>query len=843
LVTPDLGIATNQIVATDDWAALHAETGGDFNSVPEIRDRLPDPVSIYLEWSLVAALAEELRRGRSLVDAIHRLLVDRPSRLIHWFPLDVLHDPGLRVLQVVTSLQRGGAERIAIELATGLPSWGIRSRLVALGMPTREAFPKPAATIDLSNLTGGRSARWPALQRAAAIHAADLIHCHLLEAGDVADVAALGLPVVLTIHNARPGWPRGLDKLPGETATLMLACSRAVEADLRAARLPDSIRTVWNGIDFAPFAPTAKLHGAASEFRRQQGFGSNDFVLAALANPRPQKRLERLPSVLAATRSALARCAIEREARLVIVGESSNSSESARQSSTQLQAEIDRLGLAAHARVIGPRSDIAGVLAAADVLVSASAYEGLSLAHLEALAAGLQVVATDAGGTAEIARGNPAMHVLPLEACPEEFAAKLVQCATSPSEGGRTAAAVHFSWQRMLERHAFLYPRALATACPTRSRSGLFLVINNFSTGGAQSSARRLLLGLAAEGIPVGASVLEEEANNPTPGLKSLQSAGVPVLVLPRAGTLDPAVAVCRLLEHIDSVGPAVVLFWNAIAQYKVLLADALLDVPIFDISPGEMYYSSLETYFARPRPGLPYRDAKEYGARLAGLIVKYRREADQAARTMGAPVLVIPNGVPLGEPIQRQRQNGDPLVFGTTARISAQKKLDELLAAFHKAHKRLPPYLLTIAGGVERGNGSHAQELKRLSNGLPVHWVGELADVRPFLRTLDVFVMIAEPAGCPNSSLEAMAEGLPVISTDVGGMSEQIVDGVTGRLVPRGDTDGFADALVDTASCPERPASWGGAARSHIAEQFSLERMIAHYRRVCIEPYAVICD
>jgi glycosyltransferase involved in cell wall biosynthesis len=821
--------------AASSWVSLHAETGGDFNTVQGIGECLPEVASVYLEPSLVTAVVAGLRQGLSLGAAIRAALNAPLVRLFRWSPLDVMHDEGLRVLQVVTSLQRGGAERIALDLTTGLSAQDIRTRLLVLGKPTRAAFPKPPGTIDLSDLHGSRAARWPALRRAVSLHAADLIHCHLLEGEDVASVAALGLPVVVTVHNMRQGWPRGMDQLPPQTVSLMLACSRAVETDLHGARLPHPIRTIWNGIDFTPYSRTPAVLAAGREFRSQLGFAPDDFVLVALANPRPQKRLDRLPAVLAATRAAFARNGICREARLLIVGEASNSGSAARQAFADLAFEIDRLGLADHVRMIGSTENVAAVLAAAEVLVSMSAYEGLSLAHLEALAAGLQVVATDAGGTAEIAHNNPAIRVVSLETNADRFAAELVCCATAPSNDWR-AAAVDFSQKRMIDRHVFLYPRAIEAARSRRLDSGLFLVINNFSTGGAQSSARRLLLGLAGEGVRVSAAVLQEDANNPTPGLKAMQAVGVPVVVLPRVGKVDPVAAVCQLLEHIDDAQPAAVVLWNVVAQYKLLLADALLDVPLYDVSPGEMYYTSLASYFARPRPGLPYRQAREYGARLAGVIVKYHQEASQAENYLGSPVHVIPNGVPIGHPTRREHHNGGPLRFGTTARISPQKKLDELLAAFRKAHDRLPHYVLQIAGGVEQGSAAYAEELHKAAEGLPVQWVGELGDVRPFLRTLDVFALVAEPAGCPNSSLEAMAEGLPVIATDVGGMNEQVVNAVTGRLVPRGDAASLADALIEAAGTPDSRARWGVAARSRIADHFAVERMIADYRRVCLE-------
>jgi glycosyltransferase involved in cell wall biosynthesis len=353
----------------------------------------------------------------------------------------------------------------------------------------------------------------------------------------------------------------------------------------------------------------------------------------------------------------------------------------------------------------------------------------------------------------------------------------------------------------MAERYRWLYPRAIEAARGRRNGHGLLLIINNFSTGGAQSSARRLLTGLAAEGVRVRAAVLEEQPEYPTPGRRALTAAGVPVLALPPAGTVDPAQAVAGLLEDIDRDPPQAVLLWNALAQWKVLLADALLDIPVYDVSPGEMYFDSLERYFARPRSGLPYRTATDYGARLAGVVVKYEAEAARAAAMLGTAVHVIPNGVPVPvSPVVPARHPDGRLVFGTLARISPQKKLEDLLEALRRAQGRLPPHVLRIAGGVERGCEAYAGQLRRLADGLPVEWVGEVRDAGPFLRGLDYFVLVAEPAGCPNASLEAMAAGLAVVITDVGGAAEQVADGIAGRLVPRGDVAALGEALVELA-------------------------------------------
>ena len=81
---------------------------------------------------------------------------------------------------------------------------------------------------------------------------------------------------------------------------------------------------------------------------------------------------------------------------------------------------------------MGAVHEISEVLATGDVLLSVSAFEGLSLAHLEALAAGLPVVATDVGGTREIAAQTSALRLLDPDASDDAVAAALAAIATAP---------------------------------------------------------------------------------------------------------------------------------------------------------------------------------------------------------------------------------------------------------------------------------------------------------------------------------------------------------------------------------------------------------------------------
>jgi glycosyltransferase involved in cell wall biosynthesis len=438
------------------------------------------------------------------------------------------------------------------------------------------------------------------------------------------------------------------------------------------------------------------------------------------------------------------------------------------------------------------------------------------------------------GGASEIAVDNPAVHLIDREAPPAEFARALGDIASRPAMSGAEPARRHFDVSRMVEGYARLLPRALRQASRRGEGTGLWLVTNNFSTGGAQTSARRLLLGLRERGIEVRAAVVEEQPAFPTPGRRALIDADVRVLAVPDPATEDAPGAVSHLIEAMDLDPPEAVLFWNLRPDYKLLVVDALLDTPVFDVSPGEMFFSSFERHFEKPRAGLPYRTFRDYGRRLAGVIVKYEAERERAHRLLGAPAHVIQNGVP-AEDERSPRPVDGPIVIGTAARLDPRKHVDRLLRALRLAHDRLPPYVLRIAGGEEPGFSGYASELRSLARSMPVKFVGELTDTRAFLRDLDVFALVAEPAGCPNASLEAMAQGLPVVATDVGGMSEQVEDGITGRLVGREDEEALASALVELASDPRLRRAMGTAGRERVRRRFGLQTMVDRYAAVCL--------
>ena len=92
---------------------------------------------------------------------------------------------------------------------------------------------------------------------------------------------------------------------------------------------------------------------------------------------------------------------------------------------------------------------------------------------------------------------------------------------------------------------------------------------------------------------------------------------------------------------------------------------------------------------------------------------------------------------------------------------------------------------------------------------------------------------MISEPAGCPNASLEAMAVGLPIVATAVGGAVDQLAHGETGLLVRPACARSLGDAIVEATSSEERLVAWGLAGRRRAEALFDVTRMVSDYRRL----------
>jgi len=188
----------------------------------------------------------------------------------------------------------------------------------------------------------------------------------------------------------------------------------------------------------------------------------------------------------------------------------------------------------------------------------------------------------------------------------------------------------------------------------------------------------------------------------------------------------------------------------------------------------------------------------------------------------------IIANGIDLSL-FPQHLTSARPRKITMVACLREEKRIDVLIASAPRILARYPDAEFQIVG-----DGPCRQRLMDLATAIgvqpQVRFMGHRDDVPAILSASDVFVLPSESEASPNVILEAMAAGLAVVASRVGGIPELVTDGVTGSLVPPADADALADALLDLLDHPRRGAAFGRAGRARIEREYSFERMVTQF-------------
>ncbi len=158
-------------------------------------------------------------------------------------------------------------------------------------------------------------------------------------------------------------------------------------------------------------------------------------------------------------------------------------------------------------------------------------------------------------------------------------------------------------------------------------------------------------------------------------------------------------------------------------------------------------------------------------------------------------------------------------------------KRMEDVVRIFQRVRGRLDARLLLVGDGPEYGKTAALVESLGLSS--YVRFVGVVDEVAPILKTADLLILPSETESFGLAALEAMASGLPVVASRVGGLPEVVEHGVTGYLAPVGDVEGMADYCTQILSDCAAGRRLGRAGRKRAAELFHEDLIIPQYEAV----------
>ena len=227
---------------------------------------------------------------------------------------------------------------------------------------------------------------------------------------------------------------------------------------------------------------------------------------------------------------------------------------------------------------------------------------------------------------------------------------------------------------------------------------------------------------------------------------------------------------------------------------------------------------------------------------RIVFLSEAYRREIFKKLRWVyrSKKIAVIPNGLDIELYKPRHIKDDDKLIFGMQSRLVRIKDHLTLLEAFSRLIRNSNMknrILLKIAG-----NGEYYQVLADRSAELQledaVEFTGMLGekDLLEFLHTLDIYVHASLGETMSTAIMQAMACGLPVIASDVNGISNMVQEGITGMLVPAKDPEAMYSAMEFCINNPGKTTALATAARKYAEQHFSSDIMVSAYRKLFLQ-------
>lgn len=372
----------------------------------------------------------------------------------------------------------------------------------------------------------------------------------------------------------------------------------------------------------------------------------------------------------------------------------------------------------------------------------------------------------------------------------------------------------------------------------------LLFVALSLDVGGAERHLSTLLPELVRRGWPVSIFC----TNRLGTFAEAVRAAGVEVIGPPRerrpgvqsvaSRLYSTSLAGARLFHQVRRLRPAVAHFFLPEAYLIGAPTALLLKVPVCVMSRRGL------NYYQAHWPGAAAIERRLH-PRMTAVLANSRRVADdlRAEGCDDARIGLIYNGValkPLAPGLDRaqiRRALGLPqqaLVAIVVANLIHYKGHADLLRGLAAVRDRLPAGFHLLCIGRDEGARAGLEALRaELGLGELVTFMGVRNDVPELLAASDLSILPSHEEGFSNAIIEAMAAGLPMVVTDVGGNGEAVEHEVTGLVVPAKATQAIGEAVARLAESQELRARFGEAGRKRIAERFTFAASVDNYERL----------
>ena len=364
------------------------------------------------------------------------------------------------LLLLITDLGLGGAPLVVRDLAANLDHdrFAVRVACLAPPGPIAHDLQRLGIPTDCLGATGPTDPRIPyRLARFVAAVRPTILHCHLVHANVLGRLVGslMRVPhIIATIHTAEQHqrWHLTAEKLTCRLSDVSVCVSPSVARHTRRfAGVPASrLRVITNGIDIDRFADAPAVSPADLT---SLGLTTGRKTIVSVGRLDSVKALDVLLHALALLPDQL-------DPQLLIVGDGPER--------PRLQRLVTRLSLQQQVFFAGPRRDVPAILKAAELFVMPSLFEGFGLAALEAMAAGLPVIATRTAGLTDLIDSNSTGLLVPT-GNPQQLAQAITTLLSDPPRAARLATAAgahardHFSLHRTIAEYTALYRQLLTT--------------------------------------------------------------------------------------------------------------------------------------------------------------------------------------------------------------------------------------------------------------------------------------------------------------------------------------------------------------------------------------------